>query len=76
MSSSVTADQADPQRQALYKAMEIRQKKEYERLRMQHELHKDAMGGELVRVPLSKQTPIRILDSATGDGLVSISSSS
>lgn len=54
---------------ALYKGMEVRQDNEYNRLRMQHELHKTAMEGELVRVPLSKSVPLRILDSATGDGL-------
>ncbi|CAG8958460.1 hypothetical protein HYFRA_00009774 [Hymenoscyphus fraxineus] len=51
-----------------YKGMSQRQQAEYERLRLQHELHKRAMSGELVRVPLSKTQPIRILDSATGDG--------
>jgi gliotoxin biosynthesis N-methyltransferase len=66
---SVAADRADPSRTALYKGMEIRQQNEYERLRTQHELHKDAMQGELVRVPLSTTEPIRVLDSATGDGL-------
>ena len=66
---SVAADQADPTRGALYKGMEARQDSEYERLRMQHELHKTAMEGKLVRVPLSKDESVRILDSATGDGL-------
>ncbi|KAM3067782.1 hypothetical protein ACMFMG_011516 [Clarireedia jacksonii] len=69
MNFSIATDKTDPQRKALYKAMEIRQKNEYERLRMQHELRKGAMGGVLVRVPLSKQMPTRILDSATEDGL-------
>ncbi|KAF3400839.1 hypothetical protein DPV78_005240 [Talaromyces pinophilus] len=66
---SVAADRADPRRAALYKGMEVRQENEYERLRMQHELHKNAMHGELIQVPLSKSEPIRVLDSATGDGL-------
>jgi ubiquinone/menaquinone biosynthesis C-methylase UbiE len=66
---SVAADKADPSRAALYKGMEVRQENEYDRLRMQHQLHKDAMHGELVRVPLSETEPIRVLDSATGDGL-------
>lgn len=66
---SVAADRADPSRAALYKGMEVRQENEYDRLRMQHQLHKDAMHGELVRVPLSETEPIRVLDSATGDGL-------
>lgn len=71
MTSSVAIDQADPQRAALYKGMEVRQHTEYDRLRIQHELHKDAMGGVLIRVPLSKTDAVRVLDSATGDGLVS-----
>ncbi|KUL91014.1 hypothetical protein ZTR_00887 [Talaromyces verruculosus] len=66
---SVAADRADPRRAALYKGMEVRQENEYERLRMQHELHKNAMNGELIQVSLSKSEPIRVLDSATGDGL-------
>lgn len=69
MSTSVILDQANPSRKALYKGMEVRQENEYERLRMQHELHKVAMNGQLIRVPLSKTDSVRILDSATGDGL-------
>ncbi|KAF5867498.1 putative methyltransferase domain-containing protein [Botrytis fragariae] len=69
MSSSIAADQADPQRIALYKGMEARQENEYERLRKQHELHMTAMDRVLIRAPLPKTKPIRILDSATGDGL-------
>lgn len=49
--------------------MEVRQDDEYVRLRIQHELHKSAMGDELVKVPIAKDAHFRILDSATGDGL-------
>ena len=42
---------------------------EYVRLRIQHQLHKDAMGGEVIQVPnLPHDAHISILDSATGDG--------
>ncbi|KAF2869623.1 methyltransferase GliN [Massariosphaeria phaeospora] len=41
---------------------------ETERLRKQHALMLHAMDGDLVRVPLTKHSPIRILDSGTGDG--------
>lgn len=49
--------------------MKARQDDEYVRLRIQHQLHKDAMGGQLIKVDaLPKDVPIKILDSATGDG--------
>ena len=39
------------------------------RLRIWHQLHKEAMGSELIKVPqLPKDQPIKILDSATEDG--------
>ena len=68
MSSSNGSVQLDPSYGDFLKGMALRQENEYGRLRLQHELHKTAMSGELVRVPLSKTEPIRILDSATGDG--------
>lgn len=59
----------DPVRAAVTEGTEARQDDEYVRLRIQHQLHKSAMGGELVKVPdLPKNMPITILDSATGDG--------
>ncbi|KAI9872806.1 MAG: hypothetical protein M1830_001176 [Pleopsidium flavum] len=62
-------DSSDPARAALYEGMDARQDDEYARLGIQHTLHMDAMGGELVKVPdLPKNVPIKILDSATGDG--------
>ncbi|KAL1599499.1 hypothetical protein SLS60_007302 [Paraconiothyrium brasiliense] len=69
MSSFVKQDESDPVRAPLYAGMAVRQQNEYERLRMQHELHKGAMNGQLLRVPLSQDEPARVLDSATGDGL-------
>lgn len=42
---------------------------ETERLRMQHDVVKDAMGGRLVLAPIDLTMPgLRILDSATADG--------
>lgn len=39
------------------------------RLRMQHEVIKDAMGGRLILAPVDMSRPgLRILDSATTDG--------
>lgn len=62
-------DRNDPARAALYEGMEARMDDEYVRLRIQHQLHKDAMGGELIQVPtLPHDAHISILDSATGDG--------
>lgn len=68
MSDSVKQDESDPVRAPLYVGMAVRQQNEYDRLRTQHELHKAAMEGQLIRVPLSQDTPVRVLDSATGDG--------
>lgn len=62
-------DDTDMARAAAVEGMDARQDDEYVRLRIQHQLHKSAMGGELVKVPdLPKNKPITILDSATGDG--------
>jgi SAM-dependent methyltransferase len=69
MSDSVKHDESDPVRAPLYAGMAVRQQNEYDRLRTQHELHKAAMKGQLIRVPLSQDRPVRVLDSATGDGL-------
>lgn len=69
MSDSVKQDELDPVRAPLYAGMAVRQQNEYDRLRTQHELHKEAMNGQLVRVPLPQDEPVRVLDSATGDGL-------
>ena len=66
--SQMSDDSNDPSRAALYKGMEARQDDEYVRLRVQHELHMGAMGGELIKVPLPRDKPVHILDSATGDG--------
>jgi hypothetical protein len=42
---------------------------EAQRLQLQHEIIKDAMGGKLVAAPLDLSKPgLRILDSATADG--------
>ena len=42
---------------------------EYNRLRLQHDFIKYAMGGQLVYAPVDLRKPsLRILDSATGDG--------
>lgn len=55
-------------RAAFYKGFSARHVQEYDRLRMQHELQKHAQRNKLIQVPLSKTEPVRILDSATGDG--------
>ena len=65
MNTSIIVDLADPQRAALYKGMETREQNEYERLRVQQELHKSAMHGLLIRVPISRTDPVRILDPFT-----------
>ncbi|KAF2877964.1 methyltransferase GliN [Massariosphaeria phaeospora] len=44
-----------------------RQAAEFHRYRVQHELHKSEFDGSMIAVPLPS-TPIRILDSATGEG--------
>jgi hypothetical protein len=42
---------------------------EVERLRLQHEVVKDAMGGKLIAAPIDLSVAgLRILDSATADG--------
>lgn len=42
---------------------------ETQRLRMQHDVVKDAMGGNLIAAPIDLSgTQLRILDSATADG--------
>ncbi|KAJ4292542.1 hypothetical protein N0V90_009205 [Kalmusia sp. IMI 367209] len=69
MTGSVTQDASDPIRTPLYAGMAARQQNEYDRLRTQHELHKTAMKDQLIQVPLSQNETVRILDSATGDGL-------
>ncbi|EPE30773.1 S-adenosyl-L-methionine-dependent methyltransferase [Glarea lozoyensis ATCC 20868] len=68
MTSSTGSAQLDPAYGDFLKGMALRQETEYERLRLQHELHKTAMSGKLVQVPLSTTRPLRILDSGTGDG--------
>ncbi|CAG8975304.1 hypothetical protein HYALB_00010546 [Hymenoscyphus albidus] len=68
MTSSTGSVQPAPSFDDFLKGIYLRQEDEYERLRLQHELHKTAISGELVRVPLSKTDPLRILDSGTGDG--------
>jgi hypothetical protein len=46
---------------------------ETERLRMQHDVVKDAVGGSLVVAPIDLTKPgLRILDSATADGRPSL----
>lgn len=43
--------------------------KEVERLRNQHELIRDGMGGKLIRAPIDLSKPdLHILDVATADG--------
>ncbi|CAG8948934.1 hypothetical protein HYFRA_00002061 [Hymenoscyphus fraxineus] len=68
MTSSTGSVQPAPSFDDFLKGIYLHQEGEYERLRLQHELHKSAMAGELVQVPLSKTDPLRILDSGTGDG--------
>lgn len=68
MSDSAKRDESDPVRAPLYADMAVRQQNEYDRLRTQHEFHKAAVKGQLIRVPLSQDGPVRVLDSATGDG--------
>jgi ubiquinone/menaquinone biosynthesis C-methylase UbiE len=68
MNSSTGSVQPDRSYDDFLKGIALRQENEYERLRLQHELHKTAMSGKLVQVPLSKTRSLRILDSGTGDG--------
>ncbi|ORY13906.1 methyltransferase GliN [Clohesyomyces aquaticus] len=42
---------------------------EFHRYRVQHALHKSEFPGSMIVVPLPKNEPIRILDSATGEGI-------
>jgi SAM-dependent methyltransferase len=68
MTSSTTSTHLGPSYGDFMKGIALRQDNEYERLRLQHKLHKNSMSGELVQVPLSKTESVKILDSATGDG--------
>ncbi|KAF2831116.1 methyltransferase GliN [Ophiobolus disseminans] len=58
---------------ALYKiyleSKKRRQEAEFHRYRVQHDLHKSEFGESMIVVPVAKDAPARILDSATGEGI-------
>jgi hypothetical protein len=58
-----------PSETGFQKGVNIAQNDEYGRLRRQHPLHKHVMNDKLIQVPFPASRPIKILDSATGDGL-------
>lgn len=66
--SNEQVESANVARSAFDATIQSQGSEEYIRLRKQHALIRFAMGEELVRVPLPKNGPARILDSATGDG--------
>jgi len=63
------ADEASTTHSAFDAAMEKKGEDEYTRLHKQHDLFKIATGGNFVQVPLPKDQPICIIDSATNDGV-------
>jgi hypothetical protein len=59
----------DELQDAYVSAKKDRQRAEHERLRIQNDLHWEAFDGKsMIVVPLPKDKPLKILDSATGDG--------
>lgn len=59
----------DELQDAYISAKRDRQRSEHERLRIQNDLHWEAFDGtSMIVVPLPKDEPLKILDSATGDG--------
>jgi hypothetical protein len=69
METPLNSSSNAPSETGFHKGVNIAQNDEYGRLRRQHLLHKHVMNDKLIRVPFPSSRPIKILDSATGDGL-------